>query len=483
MASNNIKIHQQCRVAPPSAPQTSLPLVFFDMFWLRFHPVERIFFYTLPISHSSPSIFFTQVVPKLKTSLSHTLQHFPPLAGNVVWSDSSSKPVVQYTPGDAVSVVLAESEADFDHALDNAPKEASESRCLVPHLESLDSRASVMALQITLFPNRGFAIGISTHHAVLDGKSSTLFLKAWASLCKTNDDHSESSSSTPSLPPELEPFFDRTVIDTATVFGGSSNIDKLFSRLLSNEDSDPRCLKLLPFHPKLEDHVRGSFVLTGADLDKLRNRVLSKWDSVGIVEEESNSNSRVSSKPTQLSTFVLTCAYATVCIAKAWHGVEKEKNKFCFGFSVDCRARLETPIPENYFGNCVWGHLVDAKPSEFIEEEGFVIIAKSIHSKIKEMLDEGVFHGADTAAPRFIALTKEGVEILGIAGSNRFGVYGIDFGWGKPSKVEIVSIDRALTIGLAENRDNKLGVEVGVVLKKPVMKLFGTLFYGGLSEE
>ncbi|KAK8466215.1 hypothetical protein PHAVU_008G032551 [Phaseolus vulgaris] len=97
MASNNIKIHQQCRVAPPSAPQTSLPLVFFDMFWLRFHPVERIFFYTLPITHSNPSIFFTQVVPKLKTSLSHTLQHFSPLAGNVVWPNSSSKPVVQYT--------------------------------------------------------------------------------------------------------------------------------------------------------------------------------------------------------------------------------------------------------------------------------------------------------------------------------------------------------------------------------------------------
>ncbi|BAT83277.1 hypothetical protein LR48_Vigan843s003400 [Vigna angularis] len=140
MAFHNLKIHEQCTVAPPSAPQTSLPLVFFDLFWLRFHPVERIFFYSLPVTHSNPSIFFTQVVPKLKTSLS----------GNVLWPNASSNPVVQYTPGDAVSVVLAESEADFDHALDNAPKEASESRFLVPHLESSDSHASVMALQITL---------------------------------------------------------------------------------------------------------------------------------------------------------------------------------------------------------------------------------------------------------------------------------------------------------------------------------------------
>ncbi|XP_047160370.1 malonyl-CoA:anthocyanidin 5-O-glucoside-6''-O-malonyltransferase-like [Vigna umbellata] len=476
MASHNLKIHEQCTVAPPSAPQTSLPLVFFDLFWLRFHPVERIFFYSLPVTHSNPSIFFAQVVPKLKNSLSHTLQHFSPLAGNVLWPHGSSNPVVQYNPGDAVSVVLAESEADFDHALDNAPKDASESRCLVPHLESSDSHASVMALQITLFPNRGFAIGITTHHAVLDGKSSTLFIKAWASLCKTNDDYSESS---PSLAPELEPFFDRTVIKSPSELGFDLEIDlaEMLTKLFPSENSDGRCLKLLPFPPRLEEHVRGTFVLTGPDLERIKNRVLSKWDSVDIVEAESNS------KPTKLSTFVLTCAYTFVCIAKAWHRVEKEKNKFASGFTMDCRARLEPPIPENYFGNCVWGSMVDAKPSAFLEEEGLVNIAKSTHSKIKEMLDKGVFHGIGNAAPRYAALAKEGVELFGIAGSNRFGVYENDFGWGKPSKVEIASVDRAITIGLAENRDEKVGVEIGIVLKRPVMELFATLFRGGLSDE
>ncbi|XP_022635897.1 phenolic glucoside malonyltransferase 1 [Vigna radiata var. radiata] len=370
MASHNLKIHEQCTVAPPSAPQTTLPFLFFDLLWLRFHPVERIFFYSLPVTHSNPSIFFTQVVPKLKTSLSHTLQHFSPLAGNVLWPYGSPNPVIQYNPGDGVSVVLAESEADFDHALDNAPKDASESRCL-----------------------------------------------------------------------------------------------------------------LLPFPPRLEDHVRGTFVLTGADLERLKNRVMSKWDSVDIVKAESGSNSTVSSKPTKLSTFVLTCAYTFVCIANAWNGVENEKNKFGCGFTVDCRARMEPPIPENYFGNCVWGNLVAAKPSAFIEKEGFVIIAKSIHSKIKEILDKGVFHEADDIAPRYEALAKQGVEVLGTAGSNRFGVYGIDFGWGKPLKVEIASVDRALTIGLADNRDEKVGVEVGIVMKRPVMELFATLFRGGLSDE
>jgi hypothetical protein len=55
-------------------------------------------------------------------------------------------------------------------------------------LESTDSFASIISLQITIFPNSGFSIGISTNHVVLDGKSITMFIKAWAYLCnKTNE--------------------------------------------------------------------------------------------------------------------------------------------------------------------------------------------------------------------------------------------------------------------------------------------------------
>ncbi|KAG4922733.1 hypothetical protein JHK86_051546 [Glycine max] len=476
MASHNIKIHDHLRVSPPSATEISLSLTFFDLFWLRFHPVERIFFYTLPTTHSNPSIFYSKLVPKLKTSLSRTLQHFPPLAGNVVWPDNTPNPTVQYTPGDSVSLVVAESEADFNHVLDNSPHEASELRCLVPHLDSSDSHASVVSFQITLFPNRGFSIGISTHHAVLDGKSSTIFIKAWASLCKTYNDDESSESSSPSLAPELKPFFDRTAIKDPSEIGLNFTVNwtEILTKFFPNENSDGRCLKLLPFPPRLEDHVRASFALTGADLEKLRKRVLSKWDIVDRGAE---------SEPPRLSSFVLTCAYALACIAKAIHGVEKEKEKFAFAFTVDCRARLEPPIHDNYFGNCVWGHVVDAEPLDFIKEEAFAIVAKSIHSKIKMILDEGIFHGMESAFSRYESLGKDGVEIMGIAGSNRFGVYGTDFGWGKPAKVEIASVDRALTIGFAESKDGNDGVQVGLVLKKHVMDLFCTLFRQGMLDD
>ncbi|KAK7335400.1 hypothetical protein VNO80_27218 [Phaseolus coccineus] len=180
-----MKIHEQCIVAPPPlAPKTSLTLTFFDLFWLRFHPLELLFFYSLASQQSNPSFFFANVFPKLKTSLSHTLQHFLPLAGNIVWPSDSPKPFVQFTPGDAVSVVVTESDAEFNQEIDYSPRETAGSHPFIPHLHSSESLASVMSIQITLFPNKGFSIGMSTHHAVLDGKSAAMFIKAWASLCQ-----------------------------------------------------------------------------------------------------------------------------------------------------------------------------------------------------------------------------------------------------------------------------------------------------------
>ena len=55
-------------------------------------------------------------------------------------------------------------------------------------------------------------------------------------------------------------------------------------------------------------------------------------------------------------------------------------------------------------------------------------------------------------------------------------MFGADFGWGKPSKVEVTTIDRSSSFSIMESKDESGGVEVGVVLKEHGMKLFGSLF-------
>jgi len=111
----------------------------------------------------------------------------------------------------------------------------------------------------------------------------------------------------------------------------------------------------------------------------------------------------------------------------------------------------------------------------------FFTNAKCIYEKIKMINDNGVFKGSsNNLFEKYVSLIDEGFEVFGVAGSNKFSVYETAFGWGRPKKVEIVSVDRGLTIGLAESKDGHGGVEVGLVLNKHVMDLFGTLFLEGL---
>ncbi|KAL0015110.1 hypothetical protein SO802_002179 [Lithocarpus litseifolius] len=212
MASNSsVKILEVCRMTPlpsslVSATPSSLPLTFFDILWFRFSPVERVFFYETSSTNTS---FVDSILPKLKYSLSLTLHHFLPLTGTFTWPQDSLKPIINYTENDSVSLTVAESNANFYHLSGNNFVEAVEYHPLVPDLPTSHEQAPVFSLQVTAFSNCGFCIGITAHHAFLDGKSSTMFMKAWAHLCKLG-------GNALSLVPELTPCFDRMVIKDPT---------------------------------------------------------------------------------------------------------------------------------------------------------------------------------------------------------------------------------------------------------------------------
>ena len=80
----------------------------------------------------------------------------------------------------------------------------------------------------------------------------------------------------------------------------------------------------------------------------------------------------------------------------------------------------------------------------------------------KGFLEEAI----DDVYNKHTCLTRQGFQIFGAAWSNRFGVYDIEIGCGKPIKVEIASINRGLAIGLAESIDGSGGVEVFFLVSK-----------------
>ncbi|OAP07036.1 hypothetical protein AXX17_AT3G32740 [Arabidopsis thaliana] len=79
-----------------------LPLTFFDLLWLKHHPIERVTFYKLSESSSHDS-FFSTILPKLEQSLSLALTNFLPLSGHIKWDPQDPKPHVIIFPQDTVS--------------------------------------------------------------------------------------------------------------------------------------------------------------------------------------------------------------------------------------------------------------------------------------------------------------------------------------------------------------------------------------------
>ncbi|XWS30151.1 hypothetical protein CRYUN_Cryun24cG0093100 [Craigia yunnanensis] len=442
--------------SPKSAAEFSLSLTFSDIFWFTFPSVERLFFYQL--NELTPACFKSVILPKLKQSLSLTLLHYLPLAGNLKWPSNAPKPIILYTPNDGVSLIVAESNADFNLLSSNGIYEAVELHTLTPELITSDDSASPIALQITLFPNMGFCIGITAHHAVLDGKTTTLFMKSWAYICKQGN--AENSP----LPSELTPFFDRSVLKDP------DGLDMLYLKQWlasigsdSESDTNNKSLKILPNKGEAPNLVRATFEITREDFKKLRERVLSKLSDNG--------------KELHLSTFVLTLAYITTCIVKS-RGGDGDRN-VGVGFTIDSRPRLDPPIPENYFGNCntITGELVKAR--DFLDENGFVFAVQKVSGMVKEVMEKGVLEGIEKKLLTVLNSSEEfvkSVKVIGVAGSPRFDVYSSDFGWGKPSKVIVVSIDKNESISMAESRDGSRGVEVGLALKKHEMGNFSYLF-------
>lgn len=448
-----MKILEVTRVTPssnsPKPPaEFSLPLTFSDLFWFNQPPVNRLFFYQL--NELTPVSFNSVILPKLKQSLSLTLLHYLPLAGNLKWPSNDPKPTILYTPNDGVSLTVAESNSDFNLLSSNGIYEALELHPLTPELITSDESTSTIALQITLFPNMGFSIGITAHHAVLDGKATTLFMKSWAYICtQGNTEHSP-------LPPDLTPFFDRSV------FKDPNGIDMLYlNQLVASKKIS---FKILPKKGEAPNLVRATFEVTREDLKKLRERVLSELsDNYG--------------EKLHLSTFVLTLAYFTTCIVKSRGG---DGDRIVgVGFTIDCRPRLDPPVPENYFGNCNTITGTFDKARNFLDKNGFVFAVRKVSSMVKEVMEKGVLEGVEKKLSLVLDFNEEiakKVQIVGVAGSPRFEVYGADFGWGKPLKVVVVSIDKNESISMAESRDGSRGVEVGLALKRHEMEKFSSLF-------
>ncbi|CAD5324511.1 unnamed protein product [Arabidopsis thaliana] len=402
-----VNILEVVQVSPPSSNSLTLPLTYFDLGWLKLHPVDRVLFYHVPELTRSP------LISKLKSSLSATLLHYLPLAGRLVWDSIKTKPSIVYSPDDkdAVYLTVAESNGDLSHLSGDEPRPATEFHSLVPELPVSDESARVLAVQVTFFPNQGFSLGVTAHHAVLDGKTTAMFLKAWAHNCKQEQE---------ALPHDLVPSLDRIIVQDPTGLE-----TKLLNRWISASNNKTK-LKTVSFQNNWIRYSPSHVPMRGGD-------------------------------PTR---FV------------------------CVGFASDFRSRLNPPLPPTFFGNCIVGSGdFDVKAEPIFEEgegKGFITAVETLTGWVNGLCPENIEKNMLLPFEAFKRM-EPGRQMISVAGSTRLGIYGSDFGWGKPVKVEIVTIDKDASVSLSESGDGSGGVEVGICLKKDDVERFGSLFSIGLE--
>ncbi|XP_039137490.1 phenolic glucoside malonyltransferase 2-like [Dioscorea cayenensis subsp. rotundata] len=444
--SNELRVLNQISVypSPGCATETTLPLTFFDVMWIHGHPVERIFFYSLPQHYSTTDHFINSIVPSLTSSLSLTLHHFYPLAGKLIrHSPNSNDFAIHCKHGDSVSFTVAESLADFQALSSNHPLPFNEVYTLVPILDKFsDDSKPLLSLQVTFFPNAGISIGIAFHHIAGDGSVFGHFLKSWALSCS-------SLGSVPLLQPP--PVFDKSLVkDPHGCY--SLFLQQLFS---CPSDQGPGSSKLAV----LDDAVCSTFCLG--------------LDQIQALKKNFSTKSKDNKTP---STFTVACAYIWVCYVKAQRYPTKERAHFIF--PVDCRGRLKPPLPATFFGNCIRPGLAEEDTEKLIGEDGVLVASEAIMRTIDAFKDDAI-NDVKEWMEKSIAWVGTG-RMLSLAGSPKLGIYESDFGWGRPTRVVITSIQKTGAMSLSERRDED-GVEIGFVLPKDIMDEFSSIFSSDLQ--
>ncbi|KAG6496192.1 phenolic glucoside malonyltransferase 1-like [Zingiber officinale] len=438
--SPELRVISGYQVSPPpgTVSDSTLPLTYLDLLWLGAGSVERVFFYPLAVSASH---FVHSVVPALESSLSVALRNFYPLAGKIRHSAARADGYeLHYADGDSVPFTVAEYTGDFDDLSGDHPRPFNDLLPLLPELPQSSTDGDglrLLAVQATLFPERGVAIGITLHHAVCDGSSTIRFVSAWATAC----------AGAGVAPP---PVIDRSLI---------SDRDDLYS-FLYKEIVKGESVQAMMHQKSPPDAVLQTFTIGKNQIQKLKRLVTQSGDL-----------------SFRCSTLVVAFAYVWVCHVKA-RLPESTDKIVIMGFAGDLRARLKPPIPAPYFGNCLSGALTQTKAGELTKEKAVAAAARLIGEAI-EAFKEGPFKDVEEW-PKLGKTLRE-ADIFSVAGSPTFKVYDVDFGWGRPKKVEITSIAKTGAMAVAESREEEGGVEIGLVKPEAEMAMFEKHFNDGLK--
>uniref|UniRef100_A0A0E0PDR5 Uncharacterized protein n=1 Tax=Oryza rufipogon TaxID=4529 RepID=A0A0E0PDR5_ORYRU len=413
--------------APP-AGERALPLTFLDAQWLSAHPVERVFFYRLGPGGDDVDAVLSRLVdaPRLLPAR----RPRPPHARR------------DQPPGDGVAFTVAEHDGvgvGVDELADtDEPREVARIATFVPELPK---GGAVLALQATVLPpdRRGLALGVTVHHSACDGVSSTHFLHTWAAACAGDR-----------VLPE-PPVIDRTII---------RDRNDMYDAFASPASEAKHAFD----SPDVAGKLLATFTLSRQQLQNVKDAVAGEAARRGVA-------------PPRCTSLVATLGLTWLCFRRA--GPDGEEGPRGDGrahlvFPVDHRSRLEPRVPEKYLGNCIGPGFATAHETELATTTTTADGLFTACAAVAAGIDEAV-RGEPTYWERWVERITEACAddmSLSVAGSTRFGVYDMDFGFGRPAKVDVVSVAKTDAMSVAEDRSGSGGIEVGIALSPARMERF-----------
>ncbi|KAF2944828.1 hypothetical protein DAI22_02g171600 [Oryza sativa Japonica Group] len=400
----SFRVLRTAHVAPSSSagagcnplPEATQPLTFLDAIWLIRPPVERVFFYRLG-DGGGATCDVDVALSRLVDSLARALHVFYPLAGRLrLTPGKANRYELFYQPGDAVAFTVAEHDVvSLDELATDVRREVSKIAPLVPELPD---GGAVLAVQATvLLPAcRALAPGVTVHHAACDGASSTHFLHTWAAICA-------GAAATPPPP----------VIDRTSIREREDIHDVMTARL--------------------HDHLLATFTLSRENLQSIKERIADVATRRGV-------------PPPWCTSVVATFAVIWRCHVRAALGagcdVEEEPRnhgrRAHLLFVTDLRSRMEPRVPDKYLGNYVGPCFASAPRTDIAAAGADGLFAAC--SAIAAAVDEGTRYDPgywDRYREQSLEVSTSGAPPLSVAGSPRFRVYDVDFGFGRPAKVGI----------------------------------------------
>ncbi|TYJ29232.1 hypothetical protein E1A91_A06G057100v1 [Gossypium mustelinum] len=279
-----------------------------------------------------------------------------------------------------------------------------------------------MAIQVTVFPNVGFSIGVGFSHVVTDGRSFGHFMKSWASIHRCEGDLACLDNYLPCFNRDLI----NDPVELASLF--TKGAERAFQSAISPSI--------------LFNNFRVTYKIKDSQVELLKDRVKTKCTQVN------------GSEPIRISTFAVTS---------------------------ECRDHLK--LRQTYFGNCIILRLASAKKSEVLGENGILVAATAIGREIMEFQKQP-FKDAQESLLKIIEIFKMGEDLVRVGSSPKFGLYKTDFGWGRPRNIEnpiLPSFGTCSMFVIAENREEEEGgVEFALAFASNDLDIFNTIFHQGL---